>query len=510
MSIDAGCTIVMSSLEEEEEDRECLNIEQENEKESMEGTSTNWEIDLNNEMETADSNIESRPTKRNREEEGEEEQEDGEELKWTTVEKKGKKIKTVQTEILISSKQKLPKQFAIAKLFTSLDLIDITKIKYINPYKIRIDVPNENCAKKIMECQEFKNREWRVQKAHEVNISYGIIRNVDLEVSEEEAWKSIKCPNEMTLVSFKRLNRRDEEGKWIPSEAARVGFGSHFLPANIFIGNLCTKVEPYVFPTTQCSRCWKFGHIKTRCTSSKIICPKCGGFHENCETNSYRCVNCYGEHISLNRACPVYVREKRLRELMSEFNCTYRTACNMYIPQQIKSKDSIYEEEHPHINLHNRFSNLSSEARGNYTYTPAFPIYTTPKSNRKLPPERSKSPPLQKITDKREDYASRVGISEQKTSDRQPSRRSDRIPVYDVSPPPEHNETERDVNNRREVHFSELLTRLKEIVFIQNLSTQVKIKNVIKSCIEWLVLIVVDNISEWPILNSLLSLINGL
>ncbi|XP_026315157.1 uncharacterized protein LOC113226653 [Hyposmocoma kahamanoa] len=48
-------------------------------------------IELNYKMETADSN-EGRPMKRNREEEEEEEElEDREELKWSTVEKKGKK-----------------------------------------------------------------------------------------------------------------------------------------------------------------------------------------------------------------------------------------------------------------------------------------------------------------------------------------------------------------------------------------------------------------------------------
>lgn len=98
----------MSLIEDGREDRERLNTEQENGNETAERASANWDkdiIELNNKMETADSNTQFRPTKRNRAvEEEEEQEEDKNELEWTTVEKKGKKVNYRDNNFKLSNK----------------------------------------------------------------------------------------------------------------------------------------------------------------------------------------------------------------------------------------------------------------------------------------------------------------------------------------------------------------------------------------------------------------------
>ncbi|XP_045456267.1 uncharacterized protein LOC123666106 [Melitaea cinxia] len=156
-----------------------------------------------------------RPSKRTREED---------DIGWTKVEKKIKKQGQIKIEVIISSKEKLPKQFAIAKLFTALNFIDIIKIKYINPYRIKMEVPNEDYATKVINCSEFEKRGWRVHREMDVNVSHGIIKHVDLELTEDQALEAIKCPNNVQVLSLKRLKRRNEAGEWIPSEVARIDF----------------------------------------------------------------------------------------------------------------------------------------------------------------------------------------------------------------------------------------------------------------------------------------------
>ncbi|XP_046969723.1 uncharacterized protein LOC124537054 [Vanessa cardui] len=163
-----------------------------------------------------------RPIKRGREEEDNE---------WTKVEKKIRKQGQIRTEIFISSREKLPKQFAIAKLFTSLNFIEIIKIKYINPYRIKLEVPNDDYASKVISCPDFEKKGWRVYRESEVNVTHGIIRNVDLELTDSQVLDAIKCPNNIQILALKRLKRRNEDGQWIPSEVARgaVHFPGHTM-----------------------------------------------------------------------------------------------------------------------------------------------------------------------------------------------------------------------------------------------------------------------------------------
>ncbi|KAF9417095.1 hypothetical protein HW555_005714 [Spodoptera exigua] len=219
-----------------------------------------------------------RPIKRNRSED-----EEG----WIEVRgSKGKKYKSETIEIYISSQDKMPKQFALAKLFKEEGIKDIEKI-----------------------------------------------RDIDIDLTEDEMLKRIECTEPAQLISVQRLMRRNSDGEgWKPSESVRLCFKGSFRPATISVDGLRIRVEQYIFPVTQCSRCWKLGHTTQRCPSTKIICPKCSGNHNNCETTLFKCPNCSGQHMALVRSCPSYLKEKRLREIMAEYNCTYRRALTMYVP----------------------------------------------------------------------------------------------------------------------------------------------------------------------------------
>ncbi|CAH2106386.1 unnamed protein product [Euphydryas editha] len=160
-------------------------------------------------------------------------------------------------------------------------------------------------------------------------LSYGIVKDIDLDLSEVDLLNHLQT--DVEIVSVKRLSRRSGD-EWTASESIRIGFKGSSLPSHIFILDLRIKVEPYIFPVTQCSKCWRFGHTKRLCPSNKTICPKCGGHHENCEITIFKCVNCGENHLALSKSCRIYKKEKRIRELMSEFNVTYRKALLLYVP----------------------------------------------------------------------------------------------------------------------------------------------------------------------------------
>lgn len=234
-------------------------------------------------------------------------------------------------EVCITGSEVLPKQMALAKLLRSENIAEILKIKYKSPYKVFILLSDVLNANKLVTNQKFAELGYRCHMTNSTYISYGILRNVDLDMTDTDIKETFT--SDVKILHIKRLKRVDENGKWVDSETVRFSFQGSTLPPFVKGHGIRFNVESYSFPVTQCSACWKFGHIARFCPTKKMICPKCAEQHENCETTSYRCVNCKGNHMSLDKSCPLYLKEKRIRSLMTKLNCPYKKALSEYLKE---------------------------------------------------------------------------------------------------------------------------------------------------------------------------------
>lgn len=243
-------------------------------------------------------------------------------------------------EVCITSKETLPKQIGLAKLLKSLNVPNILKVKYKNPYKVIIALATKKDAENLLNCPKLVELGYSAQPTYESNLSFGTVKNVEIEVKDEELQKMFGCESE--VVAVKRLKRLTAEGKWEDSETVRLTFKSSTLPKYVFAYGCRFKVEKFTFLATQCSRCWLFGHTFRVCPSRKIVCPKCGEDHENCTTTSFKCVNCKGPHMSNDKSCSVFKKEKEIRSIMSDKGVTYRQALEHYSQ---KVKDSFQRGE---------------------------------------------------------------------------------------------------------------------------------------------------------------------
>ena len=290
-----------------------------------------------------------RPSKRNRENDTEE---------WTTVERRSKRLTLTSEryigseesiEVCIMGKDQLPKQFKLAKLLKAENIQNVVRVKYLNSYKVLIYLEKEESANELLNSRYFNDNGYKLYKTMETNHTYGVIKDIDLDLTDEEILESLYCS--IKIMGIKRLMRRNNfNGKWESSEAMRICFEGTSLPSQIKIFDTTVRVSPFIFPVTQCSRCWRFGHTAKICPSNKIICPKCGNNHQNCEISSFICNNCGGNHMAMAKSCPVYVKEKRIRELMAEFNCTYKKALTIYVPPSPPTMPMITEKSFPLIN----------------------------------------------------------------------------------------------------------------------------------------------------------------
>lgn len=408
---------------------------------------------------------------------------------WNLVQSKEKRLKSQlkeDIEIYLSSNEKLPKQFSLAKMLKAYGIADITKVKYISPFKIRVEVSSEMSADKIEKCPEFIKKGWKIYRAMERTTSYGVIKDVDLDLSDEDILGNIMCDKPAEIISVYRLKRRDREG-WQPSEAVQVCFKGSFIPQYIYVHGLRIKVAPYVFPVSQCSKCWKYGHPTKKCPSNKIVCPKCGDNHDNCETQNFKCVNCGGNHMALYKAsCPAFLKEKRLREIMVEFNCTYRKALTVYVPPSTSLTEKSNSQEQPG----NPPTNIKSQPDIRFQQRDTSTFAQIVKADVIV---------HQEDEDKNTSTRARRFRSRDKASGNMklPSDLLTMDMGNESAVPPDASAGEEKKDDS--VRLNELLVRLKEIIFLRELTIEDKVHGVLKCCLEWLILLSVQFVSKWPL-----------
>ncbi|CAG9571983.1 unnamed protein product [Danaus chrysippus] len=297
------------------------------------------------------------------------------------VEKRSKRIHRSTSgndetyEVCISSKQALPKQIGMAKLMRSQCIKNILRIKFKGPYKALITFSTKCDAEQLINCQKLAELEYRCQFTNEVQITYGVVKDIDLETEEKEILDKFYCDSQ--IVSMRRLRRLNNGNEWVPSTTIRLGFKSSTLPPYIFGYGCRFKVEPYTFPVSQCSGCWKFGHLTRSCPTKKIKCPKCGQDHQNCEIKDFVCLNCKGPHMALDKKCPMFIKEKKIREIMSQKNFTYKKALEFYCQYTSKERER-QRTQRGDDDFNNSVMINTNEISENRTYrdvvTATFPI----------------------------------------------------------------------------------------------------------------------------------------
>lgn len=272
-------------------------------------------------------------------------------------------------EVCITSLTILPKQMALAKLLRSELIHNVSRIRYKSPYKVLIRFESDLDAEKLINCQKFRELDYRCQKTSVNTLVYGIVRGVDLELNDKEIMEILESSTK--IVSVKRLDRMENGGKWVKSETIRICFEESTLPPYVYAYGCRFKVESYVFPVNQCSGCWKFGHLLKFCPTKKKLCPKCGSpEHSNCELNNYKCLNCKGSHLVLDKSCPVFLKEKTIRNIMCKENLTYRKALHTVLERSQKhTKEQIIEQNMNNTPINNNqqtYSRIVTKADVHY------------------------------------------------------------------------------------------------------------------------------------------------
>ena len=132
----------------------------------------------------------------------------------------------------------------------------------------------------------------------------GVVRNVPSDWSDEEVMKNIEVPEGCgKVLKLRRMNIKrqiDGQTQYVPSETMVITFDGQVRPQRIFMAYSSLPVTKYEFPTIQCFKCCRFGHVADKCRSSER-CFRCGAGHQgkNCPltVDKARCISCRGNQI---------------------------------------------------------------------------------------------------------------------------------------------------------------------------------------------------------------------
>lgn len=394
-------------------------------------------------------------------------------------------------EVSLFGLQILPKQMAFARLLRDENISNVTKIKYKSPYKIFIQFSEKNQAEKLINLKKLIEMDIRAQFTNEGSLSYGMIRGVDLGTNEKELLESLKC--EYDIISAKRLKRLNKEGKWVESESVRLCFRNPVAPVSINAYGFRFDVERFEFPVTRCSGCWSFGHIKRFCKLNKIICPKCGGAHDNCETTEYKCINCKGPHMAFDKSCPFFKKEKEIRVIMSEHNVTYKIALERYLKNQEEENANNMREE---VNIELDSSDEDQVTVNKMAKTYSSVLKTTAIIHRSENKDEQSDKKTLNQTKNKLIKKKKVKKTDNKNNSESPNKEMDYDGSQESDQDTQENSTEKEEKRRqRKFDIWILLNRIKEIVLSEgNLGD--KVMFVVRAIFEECKLFLVNFLSE--------------
>lgn len=213
-------------------------------------------------------------------------------------------------------------------------------LKRIGRNKISLSFSNYQDANLFLENENLQNDGYKVFIPTFSVTRMGIVRGVPSEWSEEEVKDNISVPVGCgQILKVRRLNRKvmTESGPILKAtESVVLTFDGQVLPKRIFMCYNALQVDIYIFPTIQCYRCCRFGHVVAECRASMPRCFKCGEGHrgDSCsvEEENVICCLCKGSHVATSKTCLEYSRQKAIKESMAKSCISYADASKIHPP----------------------------------------------------------------------------------------------------------------------------------------------------------------------------------
>ncbi|CAL1687612.1 unnamed protein product [Lasius platythorax] len=224
---------------------------------------------------------------------------------------------------------------AVGRFLYSISKKDIVEIRKVGYSRINVQFRSRDAANGLITNSVLKDKKYKVFIPLYRTSRKGIIRNVPLNMSDEEISREID--SNIVITSVRRLNRRrrhndpadlpcvNQDTNLVSSKTILITFKGQTLPSYLYLYMVKHSVMPFVSRTSLCFSCFRFGHLSSQC-KGHARCQYCGEkSHDNAEACPRRdgpafCINSKGSHRASSPNCPEYIAQRKIRELAAVEN----------------------------------------------------------------------------------------------------------------------------------------------------------------------------------------------
>ena len=233
-------------------------------------------------------------------------------------------------------------------MFTNNSINDVLKIDHSGRQRVSITFKNASSANDFLSHPLLARNNMRAFIPQQLVKRVGVIRNIPIDVSEEDIKNNIQSWYKILAVErLKRRVQKDNVIEYAPTQSFKVTFYSQNLPDSVQLYLANRRVEPFIFRVTQCETCLRYGHTTKSCKSGKPRCGNCGSTEhgtQNCTETQPTCVHCKGPYKAIDTKCPEFERQKIIKRAMAEQSISYRIANEKFPPVHIQNSFNLLSD----------------------------------------------------------------------------------------------------------------------------------------------------------------------
>lgn len=192
------------------------------------------------------------------------------------------------------------------------------------------DTRNTEATKAIFGLTRIDKVDVQTYEPRSTESSVVIIRGVSTDISHVDLHTAIRG-----TVPAKHILRLGN------SDVMKRFFKTNAPLAHVKIGYTRLPFLPYIERPQKWSKCFRFGHIKTACTTTARCSRETAHYGNACEVEKPRCSNCNQNHESSSTHCPVYRREQAIYHHKSKCRTHYPKAKPAVLSAKLQLQRSL-------------------------------------------------------------------------------------------------------------------------------------------------------------------------
>ena len=284
--------------------------------------------------------------------------------------------------------------------------------------KVTVTVASSQAANLLVEDKFLSSYGLRASIPYHKITKQGLIRNVPLDIPDEEILEEIK--QKFPVINVKRFTQRNHNynkktetstntNKFVPSKTVLLTFDGQNLPEVISLYGSLHRVSVYIPRPKICFSCFRYNHIKTQC-KSQVKCMKCGedknkhDKEELCKINEdemLKCINCGKNHLPTDRICLEYKAQEKIKYLIVAENRPFAEAKNIVYDSEKVNPSTRFNRKlrntrERNLTSYNQFPPLSGAQVSQYSQVTKNPQNSPTKHSQKPVQQSLKSEKLRK------------------------------------------------------------------------------------------------------------------